>query len=285
VQAGRLEEAHNRLAQEARARSREVLPLALLVEVRWALGLRQEAEQAFVELREAAAGAELTLPPLARLAGIARDLGYPQDWRAPRTPRTDPADRARLDALGPPRWSPPEAPAWRLNDAHGEARSLAEFRGRPVVVLFYRGAGCVHCVQQLEAFGAMACRFDDAGIKILAIGTDRPEVLKTAWAQGEEPFPFPVTSDGALDAFGAYRLFDAGMLTPLHAAFLIDSKGRILWCDRGTDPFLDAAFLLGEGRRLLALDGDQLPGDGSHRGPQNDANRESTFEPKNSPVR
>jgi peroxiredoxin len=267
VQAGRLEDAHNRLAEEARARSREVLPLALLVEVRWALGLRQEAEQAFAELREAAAGAELTLPPLARLAGIARALGYPEDWRAPRMPRIDTADRARLDALGPPRWSPPEAPAWRLNDARGEARSLAEFRGRPVVLLFYLGAGCLHCVQQLEAFGAMARRFDDAGIKLLAIGTDGPEVLKKAWAQGEEPFPFPVASDVAFDAFRAYRLFDAGMLTPLHAAFLIDSKGRILWCDRGTDPFQDAEFLLGEGRRLQALDVDRRPAERSRRGP------------------
>src|SRR5690606_22516093 len=156
-------------------------------------------------------------PPFARLAPIAGELKLPEDWRIAAEPASDLGERPALDTLGPFRWRPPVASGWTLTDVHGKKRSLADYQGKPVIVIFYLGHGCLHCAQQLEAFGPRTQDFADAGISLLAVSTDSQEELVKShenYQNGE--FPFPLVSDAGLDVFKAYRAYDDFEKQPLH---------------------------------------------------------------------
>jgi peroxiredoxin len=123
-----------------------------------------------------------------------------------------------------------------------------------VVAVFYLGFGCLHCVEQLRAFAPKAAEFKQAGIEIVAIGSDDLEGLcRSVENYQGEPFPFPLLADPQLQAFHAYRCYDDFESLPLHGTFLIDAEGRVRWQDIGHEPFKDVDFLLKESQRLLAL--------------------------------
>jgi peroxiredoxin len=114
----------------------------------------------------------------------------------------------------------------------------------------------VHCVEQLVEFAPAADRFTEAGIDLVAIGTDTAEELRDSF--GDDPldtgYPFPVLTDPELADFRAYRAFDDFEDPPLHGTFLVDGRGRLRWQDVSYEPFLDWEFLLEESQRLLGLD-------------------------------
>ena len=124
-----------------------------------------------------------------------------------------------------------------------------------MVLVFYLGFGCLHCVQQLSTFGPEAEAFARRGIEVVAIGTEDREALAEACAayraEGLE-IPFTMLADPDLDAFRAYRAFDRHGHGALHGTFLIDGEGMIRWWDVDDEPFMDVAFFLEEADRLLA---------------------------------
>ncbi|HEX4592160.1 MAG TPA: peroxiredoxin family protein [Gemmataceae bacterium] len=225
-----------------------VYKLAKRVDLLNRVGKTAEARAAFDELRKLAAGADLDDPPLVRLAPLAASYGWPADWRTP-VPLTDVGRRPPLDALGPFRWQTWAAPEWAAVDADGRTVRLADHRGRPVIVIFYLGIGCVHCIEQLTAFTPKARDFAAAGIDVIAVGTDSADTIKGADLDGK--YPFTVLSDKSLAAFRAAGAFDGFEQMPLHGTFLIDAAGRVRWQDIGSLPFNDADFLLAEAKRLL----------------------------------
>ena len=62
-------------------RKGEVRPQANLVETLYKAGKKDQARTEFEKLRELAGSADLDSPPLARLEPIAREFGFPTDWR------------------------------------------------------------------------------------------------------------------------------------------------------------------------------------------------------------
>ena len=134
-------------------------------------------------------------------------------------------------------------------------RLFGEFKGKPTILLFYLGSGCSHCIEQLNTFGPMTKEFADAGINLVTVGTERAEDLhKTfALAKEEDGFTFPILADETLATFKAYRAFDDFETMPLHGTFLIDADGLVRWQDISFQPFTQAAWLLTESKRLLAL--------------------------------
>ena len=144
------------------------------------------------------------------------------------------------------------SPDWKLVDSNGKGRSLTDFRGRPVVVIFYLGYGCLHCVEQLHAFAPAAAKFEKAGISLVAVSTDKATDLEKAVKDFTEfGFAFPLVADPSLDVFKAYRAYDDFEKQPLHGTFLVDEKGLIHWQDVSYEPFMDPDFVLREANRLL----------------------------------
>ncbi len=239
----------------AEGATNQVQVLANYIDILAQTGKEAEAERMFSSLRKIASQADLDMPVLHRVRSTALALNLPHDWREPYAPASDVGNRPPLDALGPFRWHPSPAPNWALRNADGESVSLEDYKGRPVVVIFYLGAGCLHCIAQLNTFAPAAADFEKAGLALVAVSTESVEGLKKTLEKSasSEGFPFPVLADPSLDVFKNYRAFDDFEEMPLHGTFLIDGNGLVRWQDISYEPFTDVDFLLKESRRLLDL--------------------------------
>jgi peroxiredoxin len=233
----------------------QVLPLAIQSDLLWRIGKKKEAVDSFLKLRELAAQVDMDVNVFARLAAVAREAGYPRDWRPKTSTANDAGVRPPLDQLGPFRWHPYVAPQWSLPDDTGRRLSLDDFRKKPVLVMFYLGSGCSHCIEQLNHFAPVAKAYADAGISMIAISTDSADALHETFAKAKDAdgFPFPIVADPTLATFKTYRAFDDFEKIPLHGTFLIDGAGFVRWQDISYEPFRNAQWLLAESRRLLAM--------------------------------
>jgi peroxiredoxin len=252
--AGEKDQAIAAAANHASSNVNEVLPLARQVELLWKAEKREEAKAALDKLREISRSIDLQSHVFARVTPIAKELGYPEDWRVIKPMPADAGVRPDLATLGPVRWEPSPAASFALKTAEGQEVSLNNYRGRPVVLIFFLGHGCLHCAQQLHAFAPLKEKFAAAGIDILAISSDDADGLRKSienYTSG--PLPLPLASDPALETFKAYRCFDDFEQKPLHGTFFVDGEGRVRWQDIGFDPFMDPSFVLTEAQRLLAL--------------------------------
>ena len=236
-------------------KNKEAIPLAQAIHTLYHAKKDDPAwKVGFEDLRSFSASVEIESPVFARLAPIAKELGYPEDWRLAHKAADDLLPRPKLDEFGPLHWTPPAAPGFSLPDQNQKPISLASYRGKPVVLVFYLGAGCLHCTEQLTAMADRYSDFEKAGLPILAISTDNVESLKDSqdnYTKGD--IPFPIVSDAPKNIFKQYTSHDDFEDLPLHGTFVLDGKGRILWSDISADPFMEIDFLIKESKRLLAL--------------------------------
>ena len=246
LQLGEPEKALMLARDAAKSQANQVLPQAALVRVLHAAGKREEAKTELEKLRPLAARAELDSPLLAAIAPIAQQCGASADWRSAPPPDPLALPRPKIENLGPLSWVPPAAPGLSLRDGSGKKISLRDYAGKPVLVLFFLGAACERCMEQVSAFAAESEGFRKAGIEILAVSVEPQEQVKKM-----KPFPFPILANPDLKAFKSWRAFDDFEDMPLHGTFLVDGTGTLRWMDTGFTPFTDAKFVLTEAQRLL----------------------------------
>jgi peroxiredoxin len=236
----------------ANNREYQVKPQANLVEILYRIGQKDEARKEFDKLRELAGTADLDSPPLARLQPIAKDFDLPADWRLPQSLNKSLKQRRPLKSLGPLVWRPWLAPDWKLQDAQGHEHTFAEFRGKPVLMVFFLGKDCPHCVKQLEALVKKAEELKKDGLSVVAVSTDtQPQVKQFLDKYKSGPYPFLVLADDKYSAFQSFRAYDDFEHVPMHGMFLIDKDGYARWFDVSFEPFMDASFVLHESQRLL----------------------------------
>jgi peroxiredoxin len=258
-QAAKIDKAIDLAKQAKNEGENEVYPLANYVDLLHRAGKKAEAQQAFAELRKLSQSIDLDMPVMRRVAAVARELNLPADWRVPRETPEDLGRRPPLASLGPFRWQPSAAESWTLPTGDSSHTvSLKDYRGKPVIVIFYLGYGCLHCAQQIEKFAPMSEQFRKAGIELVAVSSDAARDLQRSIDRYEKEkspprkFPFPLTADPELKIFKLYRAFDDFERAPLHGTFLTDGQGQVRWQDIGYQPFMDAEFLLKEAQRLLS---------------------------------
>ena len=224
----------------------QLYPLAAYVELLLRLGKDKEAiEGPLKSLRELAAFADPGLAIFERIGEASLPPNTAKRW----------PDQSNL---GPIAWRPSVANFWSLPDARGGNFGLEVAAENPVLVLFYLGSSCRHCVEQLGKFAALHDEFAKANITIVAVSTETGEEIKRACdSDPKKNFPFTMLADPEKKVFKMYRCWDDFENAPLHGTFLIDasdrSRGRIRWQDISYEPFMDAKFLLEESKRLLAL--------------------------------
>lgn len=242
------------LAEKATEKTdNQVLPLANCADILFQTEDYENACRKFLALRKISADIDLNLQVFQRLRPIADDLGYGADWRVKAVESDDAGKRPNLASLGPIHWESSSAPKWKLPDVNGKEIALTDYAGKPVLVIFYLGDGCLHCIQQLKAFAPVTKDFEADGISLVAISLDTAEGLNKSLTTSaiEGGYPFPLLSDLSMKVFKEYRAFDDFEDMPLHGTFLIDGEGLIRWQDISYQPFEDTAFLLKEARRLL----------------------------------
>ena len=254
LRAGRTDDALKKAEENVKSNPGEVRALGSQIEAMYAAGRKDEAKSVFEQLRKVSSTVDLDVAPIMRLAPMAAEFGYPADWRLPHDVPADIGTRPNLDSLGPFRWSPRDAPEWALPDSDGKPRSLSDFQGRPVIVVFYLGYGCLHCAEQLQAIAKKSGDIRAAGFEVIAISTDEQINLKRACESLENEFPFPLVADPEMKIFREYRCYDDFEKAALHGTFVIDAHGKIRWQDISYEPFMDTDFLIKEGRRLISFD-------------------------------
>ncbi len=232
----------------------QFVPLATLVEVLHANNKDAEAKETFARLEPMLRQADKDTPIARRLAAIVEGWKSAGGWTPTPEAATDEtiaATRVALEPLGPLAWAPSPAEPFALADTDGKTFSLADHKGRNVVVLFYLGNKCAHCMQQLQEFGKQMKAFEEIGTDVVAIGTDTLEDAKALKANKDDiKFPMPILPDPTLDDFKKYQAFDDFEDAPLHGAFLIDKQGNVRFQRISADPFLDVDFLKGEAARV-----------------------------------
>jgi peroxiredoxin len=146
------------------------------------------------------------------------------------------------------------APDFQLSDHTGQRHSLAEHLQRgPVVLVFYYGYYCNHCVGQLFALQDDLSLFRESGAQVLAMSADPPEATAEKFTKFGA-FDYPVLSDPdnrTAEAYSLYTPAAAGKAQRLlHGTFVIDQAGTVRWCHYGPAPFTANGTLLYELSRL-----------------------------------
>ena len=164
-------------------------------------------------------------------------------------------NRSRITDVLPGFNSSQMAPEFSLPNRHDQRLSLRDLRGKAVLVVFYLGAGCPHCIEQLQSFSPLKEDFERADISVIAVSTDSVAGLQESFkvTGAEDAIPFRLVSDQGLKAFEDFGVVDQWTQKPLHGSFLIDPHGAILWRYVGREPFMATKPLLKEACRVLNL--------------------------------
>ena len=121
------------------------------------------------------------------------------------------------------------APAFTLSSTGGTSVSLADFKGRPVVLVFYPGDDSSVCTKQLNSYNDELAEFEKLDAQVLGIsaqGVDSHEKFS-----GKHGFRFPLLADTDKAVAGAY-----GTLGPIgfprRSVFIIDGDGVVRYAHR-----------------------------------------------------
>jgi peroxiredoxin Q/BCP len=123
------------------------------------------------------------------------------------------------------------APLFTLPDADGHDVSLADLRGRKVVVYFYPAAMTPGCTKQACDFRDNLASLAAAGFAVLGISPDKPE--KLAKFRDRDELTFPLLSDvdrSVLTAYGAYgekTMYGKTVTGVIRSTFVIDESGQV----------------------------------------------------------
>jgi peroxiredoxin Q/BCP len=123
------------------------------------------------------------------------------------------------------------APDFTLPDADGNAVSLADLRGRRVIVYFYPAASTPGCTKQACDFRDSLDHLRSEGFAVLGVSPDKP--AKLAKFREKEGLTFPLLSDedkSVLTAYGAYgekKLYGKTVVGVIRSTFVLDGEGKI----------------------------------------------------------
>lgn len=123
------------------------------------------------------------------------------------------------------------APDFTIDDQDGTPVSLADYRGRRVILYFYPAAMTPGCTTE-------ACDFRDsleplaaAGFAVLGVSKDDPEKLREFRDHDHLTFPLLSDRDHAVqEAYGAWgekKLYGKTVVGSIRSTFVIDADGRI----------------------------------------------------------
>jgi len=152
------------------------------------------------------------------------------------------------------------APDFTLKATDDKSWNLqAQLKKGPVVLIFYYGYNCNHCVSQLFDVNQDVAYFRELGAEVVAISADPVETTRDRYREFGA-FGFPVLSDPGNEVARKYAVFTpppegkkVGSL--MHGTFVIDREGIVQWAYEGDEPFTGNRTLL---YKLAELE-DRLP--------------------------
>ena len=141
-----------------------------------------------------------------------------------------------------------EAPPFTLNNHEEEPVSLADFRGRPVVVYFYPRADTPGCTTEACGFRDAWAEYQDRDVVVLGISDDPVADLADFAETYGLPFQLLSDPDGEVaDAYGSYgekNMFGRTFDGVFRNTYVVGSDGTIAAVYPGVDPEGHAEELL-----------------------------------------
>lgn len=121
------------------------------------------------------------------------------------------------------------APDFALPATGGRTVKLSDYRGQPVVVVFYPGDDTPVCTKQLCSYNNELAQFADVGAQVLAISAQ--DIESHERFATKHKFTFPLLSDTDKSVAGKY-----GTLGPLgfprRSVFVVDAAGVVRYAHR-----------------------------------------------------
>jgi peroxiredoxin Q/BCP len=121
------------------------------------------------------------------------------------------------------------APDFTLPGTGDRSYSLSEYRGQPVVLVFYPGDNTPVCTKQLTSYTTDISQFDGVGAQVLAISPQ--SVDSHDGFAAKHAFKFPLLADTDKRVAALY-----GTLGPLgyprRSAFVVDAGGVVRYAHR-----------------------------------------------------
>jgi peroxiredoxin Q/BCP len=123
------------------------------------------------------------------------------------------------------------APGFTLDDQDGAPVSLADYRGRKVILYFYPEAATPGCTTQACDFRDNLASLAAAGYVVLGVSRDLP--AKNKRFADDEHLTFPLLSDPgravheAYGVWGEKSMYGKTIVGVLRSTFVIDEDGRI----------------------------------------------------------
>jgi peroxiredoxin Q/BCP len=124
-----------------------------------------------------------------------------------------------------------KAPAFTLKRDGGGALSLADFKGRKLVIYFYPKADTPGCTRESIDFSRLKKEFAKAETEIIGISADPVEAQdrfkkkhKLSLSLGSDPEHRMLT---AYEAWGKKSMYGLSFMGVIRMTYLIDAKGKI----------------------------------------------------------
>jgi len=142
-----------------------------------------------------------------------------------------------------------QAPEFTLSGTGDREYSLSEFRGKPVVIVFYPGDDTPVCTKQLNAYNDGLDQFDELDAQIIGISAQSVDSHEAF--SGKHGFEFPLLADTDKQVAAAY-----GTLGPIgfprRSVFIVDGEGVIRYAHKAMAglTFRPVEELIGELEKL-----------------------------------
>lgn len=112
-----------------------------------------------------------------------------------------------------------EAPNFALTDLHGTTQTLADYKGKGVVINFW-GTWCKPCKKEMPALNRQYAQFKDQGVVVLSVNVAESMYAVENFVSRYD-LTFPVAIDSKKSVMRAYNI------DPLPTTILVDAKGKV----------------------------------------------------------
>lgn len=122
-----------------------------------------------------------------------------------------------------------KAPDFSLPGTGGKSYSLAQYRGTPVVLVFYPGDNTPVCTKQLCKYNDELSQFTGLSAQVLGISTQSVDSHEKFAAR--HGFKFPLLADEDKAVHRAYEVLGL-MDMPRRSVFVVDGSGVVRYAHR-----------------------------------------------------
>jgi len=131
---------------------------------------------------------------------------------------TSKAEKGPVSTL-PPSEISGAAPAFTLTDLSGRPVSLADYRGK-VVILDFWATWCPPCKKEIPDFIDLQSQYGPHGVQIVGIALDEPDKVKAFAQQNGINYPVLLGNEAITVTYGG--------IEGIPTTFVIDKKGKIV---------------------------------------------------------